>query len=110
VTESWLENSSAILEEAIERTRHVHARVGYTQGPQIPDPRLEAWSEPVNYFLAIWQKIYDYQKSIHAEFLTITTEFGPPPYMWINLEDNSPIVSQWEVNCYMKDLLRKGLN
>lgn len=109
VTESWLENSSEILEEAIKRTRHVHARVGYTQGPQIPDPRLAAWGEPADYFMAIWKRIFDYQKSINADFLTITTEFGPPPYMWTNLEDNSPITSQWDVNCYMKDLLRQSL-
>lgn len=107
VTESWLENSSAILEEAIKRTRHVHARVGYTQGLQIPDPRLSAWSEPVTFFMEIWKKIFDYQKSLNAKFMTITTEFGPPPYMWTNVEDNSPITSQWEVNCYMKDLLRE---
>lgn len=30
VTESFLENSSEVLEEAIKRTRHTHARVGYT--------------------------------------------------------------------------------
>ena len=51
VTESWLENSAAIMEEAIKRTRHIHARVGFTQGPQIPDPRHAAWQEPVNFFL-----------------------------------------------------------
>lgn len=109
VTESWLENSTAILKEAIKRTRHVHARVGYPEGPQIPDPRLEAWSEPVKFFMGVWKSIFDYQKSINAKFLTITTEFGPPPYMWTNLEDNSAITSQWEVNCYMKDLLRENL-
>ena len=109
VTESWLENSLAILEEAIKRTRHVHARVGYTQGPQIPDPRFHAWAKPVDFFMDVWKRIYDYQESVNAEFLTVTPEFGPPPYMWTNLEDNSPITSQWEVNCYMKYLLKEKL-
>ncbi len=27
----------------IESTVHVHARVGYEQGPQVPDPRLPEW-------------------------------------------------------------------
>ena len=75
VTESWLENSSAILEEAIKRTMHVHARVGYTQGPQIPDPRLHEWVKPVDFFMDVWKRIFDYQKSINAEFLTVTPEF-----------------------------------
>ena len=110
VTESFLENSSAILEEAIKRTKHIHARVGYTQGPQIPDPRLAAWQEPVNFFLNIWEQIIEYQKSKEAEFFTITTEFGPPPYMWTSTSDNTPIQSQWQINLFMKDLLKNKFN
>lgn len=110
VTESFLEHSPEIMEEAIKRTKHIHARVGYTQGPQIPDPRLTTWQEPVNFFLNIWRQIIDYQKLKQAKFFTITAEFGPPPYMWTNTNDNSPIESQWEINLFMKDLLRKKLN
>ena len=109
VTESWLEHSPAIMKEAIERTKHVHARVGYTQGPQIPDPRLTEWKEPVNFFLNIWQQIIAYQKLKGVDFFTITTEFGPPPYMWTKTEDTTPITSQWEVNLYMKNLLKNSL-
>jgi hypothetical protein len=50
VTESFLENSPGIADQAIKRTMHIHARVGYTQGTQIPDPRLAAWKEPVDFF------------------------------------------------------------
>lgn len=110
VTESWLENSSAIMEEAIRRTKHLHARVGYTQGPQIPDPRLAEWQEPLKFFLNIWQEIFKYQKLQKADFFTITTEFGPPPYMWTNLNDGLPITSQWDINCFMKDLLIEKLS
>lgn len=110
VTESWLENSTAIMEEAIMRTKHIHARVGYTQGPQIPDPRLAAWQKPVNFFLSIWEQIFIHQKLQNVDFFTITTEFGPPPYMWTKTENNFPIASQWEINLYMKDLLKIKLN
>lgn len=110
VTESYLEHSPAIMEEAIKRTKHIHARVGYTQGPQIPDPRLAEWQEPVKFFLNIWRQMIEYQKLKQAKFLTITTEFGPPPYMWTNIKDNTAIESQWEINCCMKDLLRKTFN
>lgn len=110
VTESFLENSSEIVEEAIKRTIHIHARVGYTQGPQIPDPRLEEWQEPVDFFFNIWKQIIEQPKSKKADFFTMTTEFGPPPYMWTRTEDNAPITSQWEINLFMKDLLRKKFN
>jgi Xylose isomerase-like TIM barrel len=107
VTESWLQHSPAIMEEAIRRTKHIHARVGYTQGPQIPDPRLAAWSEPVNYFMALWKRIIEYQKSINTQLFTITTEFGPPPYMWTKPADNTAIESQWDINVFMMQLLRQ---
>ena len=110
VTESYLENVNDIMEEAIKRTKHLHARVGFTQGPQIPDPRLAAWKEPVDFFLGIWKQIIQYQKSTDADFFTVTTEFGPPPYMWTNNADNSPIESQWDINDFMKELLRRIFN
>jgi sugar phosphate isomerase/epimerase len=105
VTESLLENSEEIVEEAIRRTKHVHARVGYTQGPQVPDPRLAEWQEPVNFFLSLWERIIENQKLAGVEYFTMTTEFGPPPYMWTKTEDNTPIKCQWEINLFMKDLL-----
>lgn len=107
VTESFLEQSSAIVEEAITRTKHIHARVGFTQGPQIPDPRLAEWQQPVEFFFKIWEQIIEYQKSKKVDFFTITTEFGPPPYMWTKTIDNTPIASQWEINLFMKDLLKQ---
>ncbi|HET7116905.1 MAG TPA: TIM barrel protein [Hanamia sp.] len=106
VTESLLENSPEILHEAIRRTKHIHARVGYTQGPQIPDPREFLWQEPVDFFFKIWGEIIRYQEDQKAVFFTITTEFGPPSYMWTRT-DGSPIRDQWEINLFMKDLLRK---
>lgn len=106
VTESYLETFNHELEEAIRRTEHIHARVGFIEGPQIPDPRLTTWQEPVQFFLNTWKKIIEYQKSLGTDIFTITPEFGPPPYMWTNRESNEPIINQWEVNMYMKDLLR----
>ncbi len=41
--------------------------------------------------------------------MTMTTEFGPPPYMWTNVHDNSPIESQWDINVFMKDLLKEKI-
>ncbi|MBC7423694.1 MAG: sugar phosphate isomerase/epimerase [Ferruginibacter sp.] len=108
VTESYLENFKEILSEAILRTEHIHARVGFIEGPQIPDPRSPFWQEPVQFFLKIWGEILAHQKSIGTPVFTITPEFGPPPYMWVNPIDNTPIASQWDINVFMKDLLIKN--
>jgi hypothetical protein len=38
--------------------------------------------------------------------LTITTEFGPPPYLPTIPFKNVPVADQFEINSFMKDLLR----
>ena len=105
VTESYLENFETEVNEAITRSEHIHARIGFTEGPQIPDPRSPFWQEQVDFFLKLWGRIINYQRSIATEVFTITPEFGPQPYMWTSLNDNSPLANQWEINCFMKDLL-----
>ncbi len=105
VTESMLENFDVLLTEAIARTRHVHARVGYQQGPQIPDPRAPQWHDAVSTFLSWWDRVVAANKERGAEFLTFTTEFGPIPYMPVLPFSGNPVANQFEVNCFMKDLL-----
>lgn len=106
VTESLLENFSDILSEAITRTRHVHARVGYEQGPQVPDPRAPEWEYALDSFLAWWDRIVQVNAGRGTAILPFTTEFGPAPYMQREPFSQKPAVDQFEVNCYMKDLLK----
>jgi sugar phosphate isomerase/epimerase len=105
VTESYLENFEKEILEAVKRADHIHARVGFTEGPQIPDPRNSFWEQNIEFFFILWEQILVHHQTIGSEVFTITPEFGPPPYMWTNLEDNSPVVSQWEINLHMKKLL-----
>jgi sugar phosphate isomerase/epimerase len=106
VTESYLENFSSEVEEAIKKTEHIHARVGFLHGPQIPDPQDPFWQKEVQFFMDIWGWIISFQHSQGAEYFTITTEFGPPPYMWVSTVTKQPVVDQWDVNDFMKNLLR----
>jgi len=105
VTESYLENFQAELHEAFERTAHMHARVGFPEGPQVPDPRLPQWQPALNHFKQYWQQLFELKKS-GTDIFTVTTEFGPVPYMWTRTEDGKPVSSQWELNLFMKDFLR----
>lgn len=106
VTESMLENFSSILAEATKRTRHVHARVGYEQGPQVPDPRAAEYEHALNAFLGWWDAIVAHNKQIGREVFTFTTEFGPPPYLHTMPHTQAPVADQFELNCFMKDILR----
>lgn len=106
VTESYLENFSEILTEAINRTKHVHARIGYEEGPQVPDPSAPEWKHASDIFLGWWDRIIEMQVLSGREVFTITTEFGPPPYMPTIPFSNEAVADLFAINCYMKDLLR----
>jgi len=107
VTESMLENFGQIVTEAIGRTRHIHARVGFEQGPQISDPRAPEWAYALNRFLSWWDAIVESNVANGREVLTITTEFGPFPYMPAIPFTGKSVANQFEINCFMKDLLNK---
>jgi sugar phosphate isomerase/epimerase len=107
VSESMLQNFTAILSESFLRTRHVHARIGFEQGPQVPDPRAPEWDYALQNFLTWWDKIAARHLAQKSKYLTITTEFGPQPYMPAIPFTNSPVAGQFEINCFMKDVLKK---
>ncbi len=106
VSESLLDDQEEVVEEAIQRSEHIHARVGHPQGPQISDPRAPEWGNEMRIFTGWWKRIV--QKFIVEKrpFLTITPEFGPVPYMGTLPFTNKPVGDQWEINTYMKNYLK----
>lgn len=102
VAESFLEDQSGAMHMAIDRTGHIHARIGYTQGPQVTDPRLPGSKEALEKHLNWWDKVIEKNAS-----MTITPEFGPFPYMVQLPATGEPIACQWEINQWMMETLRK---
>ena len=109
VHESDLADQRENVELAITRADYIHARVGYAEGPQIPDPRAPEWQHAVTSHLRLWQEIIDQHKEDGKESLYITPEFGPPAYMHTAPFTNQPVGDVWEQNVYMKDLLVNAL-
>lgn len=107
VAETFLEDQQAAVDLAISRTKHVHARVGHTQGSQITDPRKPEWKEAVDVHLAYWDRIMDSNRKAGNEWISFTPEFGPLPYMPLHPDTGNPVTDQWEVNVYMMELLKK---
>ena len=109
VSESLLQDQPEILEAAIQRTDHIHARVGHAQGPQITDPRAPEWKTEVAAFLGWWKRIVQRCIGEGREYLTITPEFGPRPYTATVPFTDQPVADFFEINCWMKDFLRTEL-
>jgi sugar phosphate isomerase/epimerase len=109
VAESWLDNQQDSLDLALSRTEHMHARVGFPEGPQIPDPRVPEWQEALQRHVSVWQKVIDKRREDGREEITITTEFGPYPYMTILPSNKLPIANQWDVNVFIMQHLKQVL-
>ncbi|SHJ94783.1 sugar phosphate isomerase/epimerase family protein [Pseudozobellia thermophila] len=109
VHESLLQSQDSELNEIIDRSSHIHARVGHAEGPQVSDPEAPEWKKAVGRHLDIWEKIIR-KKWETQDFFTVTTEFGPPDYMPTLPYTRVPVSDQWKANTYMMKALRERLN
>lgn len=106
VHESLLGDQVETVNMALERTDHIHARVGHPEGPQVSDPRAPEWEGAVKAHIAWWDSIVEKKKKAGVP-LTILTEFGPPDYMPTLPYTRQPLADQWAINVHMMQLLRK---
>jgi sugar phosphate isomerase/epimerase len=108
VTESLLtaQQWQPVIQEAIQRSIHIHARVGFGEGPQVNDPRALEHKPALDAHMQWWDAIIAHQQKQQTEVFTITPEFGPSPYMPAMPHTQEPLVSQWEVNVYMMNVLK----
>lgn len=81
VAERLLLDCGEILNLCADHCRHIHARVGYEEGPQVPDPRAPEWRGHLETHEAWWEKIWRSQQRRGLAVSTLTPEFGPPPYL-----------------------------
>lgn len=107
VSESYLEDQQPAVEKALIHSRHIHARVGHTEGPQVYEPVSPEYTLALNAHLAIWDRYVQLRKEAGAASCTITPEFGPPPYLVFANRSGNPQQEQWRLNLWMKDLLQQ---
>jgi sugar phosphate isomerase/epimerase len=109
VHESLLEDQAESVARAVERSDHVHARVGHAEGAQVSDPRAPEWRDALEAHLAWWQAIVDRHVARGTEALTVCPEFGPPPYLPTLPYTRQPVADLWELNAAMRAMLRERL-
>lgn len=108
VCERILDDDTLGLPRLAPLIRHVHARVGYAQGPQVPDPRAPAYQVAVAAHERWWSEIWRARmEGGHAE-LTVTPEFGPPPYQQTTPYTEEPVADPWDVSLWMAQRLREN--
>jgi sugar phosphate isomerase/epimerase len=107
VSESLLEDQAECIDLAIERSDHIHARVGFAEGPQVSDPRAPEYAEVLSAHLGWWDRIVRCHRERGSDLLTVTPEFGPYPYMPSLPYTGQPVADQWALNVHMMDELRR---
>ena len=108
VHESLLQNQDEVLKEVLDRTYHIHARVGYAEGPQVNDPEAPEWTKAVDRHLDIWEKVIRQKWEINNTY-TVTAEFGPADYMPTLPYTRVPVADQWKANLYIMKALKERL-
>jgi sugar phosphate isomerase/epimerase len=93
------------LECCRNRVRHIHARVGYDQGAQVPHPLLPRYREPLEQHLGWWMQILQTRCEAGAESFSLTPEFGPDGYQQIEASTDQPYGDLWEINTTMARLV-----
>ena len=104
--ESLLEDQPATLDETLPRVRHIHARVGHAQGPQVNDFRAPQFAGALAQHLGWWDRIVALRQAAGAQRLTLTPEFGPAPYTQTMPYSGEPVSDAWELNVAMLRLLK----
>lgn len=91
VAERLLADAAPIFCRVARNCHHIHARVGYEQGPQVPDPRAPEWLTHLQTHERWWEEAWSTQRAQGAAAMTLTPEFGPPPYLHTSPFSQHPV-------------------
>jgi sugar phosphate isomerase/epimerase len=97
VCERLLDSEIDIIKQAAKHCIHVHARVGYEEGPQVPDPRAPEYQVHLEAHERWWKMIWDAQIERGVSFSTLTSEYGPPNYLHTMPVTQEPVANLWEI-------------
>ncbi len=81
VCERLLPDLGETIALAAQHCLHLHARVGYEEGPQVPDPSAPEYAAHLHAHEGWWDMIWRSQRARGLAESTLTPEFGPPPYL-----------------------------
>jgi sugar phosphate isomerase/epimerase len=106
VSERLLEKEMDIIAHCAERCIHIHARVGYEEGPQVPDPRAPEYERHVLAHERWWRMVWDAQERRGMLESTLTPEFGAPDYLHTTPYTRIPVANLWDICNWQADRQR----
>ncbi len=101
VCERLMDSEIAVIETILPQVKHIHARVGYDQGPQVPHPAAPEYANALHSHQAVWSLVWQTQQNAGVELTTMTPEFGPDGYLHLLPFTQAPVADLWEINQWM---------
>jgi sugar phosphate isomerase/epimerase len=107
VCERLMDSEPEVIALCAERARHIHARVGYDQGAQVPHPAAPEFREALEAHERWWSQIWQSQLMRGFHTTTITPEFGPDGYLHCLPFTGTPVADLAQVNLWMAKRQRR---
>jgi sugar phosphate isomerase/epimerase len=101
VCERLIDTEPDVLALCAERAHHIHARVGYDQGPQVPHPAAPEYGEALAAHERWWTQIWRSQLARGVMTSTLTPEFGPDGYLHCLPFTAAPVADLDQINEWM---------
>jgi hypothetical protein len=101
VCERLMDSEWDTILELAPHGHHIHGRIGYPQGPQVPHPAAPEYADCLASHRRCWEAIWSSQAQRGYDVTTMTPEFGPDGYLHCLPFTNMPVADLWEVNCWI---------
>ena len=98
VCERLIDTELDVINAIADNVQHIHARIGYEQGPQVPDPRAPEFKYALHAHQRWWEIIWQSQLQRDFTSTTMTPEFGPDGYLHELPYSKKPVADLWELN------------
>jgi sugar phosphate isomerase/epimerase len=102
-----MDTEPEVLALCAERASHVHARVGYDQGPQVPHPAAPEYAHALEAHERWWDAVWAANERDAQAMTTMTPEFGPDGYLQAAPFTGEPVASLDEINRWMAERQRE---
>ncbi len=109
VCERLPDDQAEVLDLGNHRAIHIHGRVGYEEGPQVPDPSAPEYAAHLAWHEKQWQEIRAFRQADGDRVLTFTPEYGPPRYLHTLPHTDVPAADLWRVCLWGAERARKVL-
>ena len=110
VCERLMDSELDVINAIADNVQHIHARIGYNQGPQVPDPRAPEYEIALRSHQTWWEILWRSQIKRGFDVSTMTPEFGPDGYLHLQPFTQQPVADLWELNYWMAQEEKQHFN